>query len=571
MTDALVPRGPDDAGVWTSGPVALGHRRLSIIDLSNRGAQPMVDPELGLTVVFNGCIYNHRELRTELERAGYRFFSDSDTEVVVKAYHRWGPSAVDHLAGMFAFCAVERDGGRVVIARDRLGIKPVYLDVRPGFVRFASTLPALLAGGGVDTDIDPVGLHHYLTFHSIVPAPHTILSGIRKLPPGTILTIEPDGRCHFHTYWRAEATDEDRSSWNDRDWQDAMAEALRTAVRRRLVADVDVGVLLSGGLDSSLLVALVAEEQGEALSTFSIGFEASGGMEGDEFRWSDRVAQEFSTDHHRIRIGSDQLVKALPEAVRAMSEPMASHDVVAFWLLSREVARHVKVVQSGQGADEVFAGYHWFGPLAELAPERAADAYLAGFRDRSHAAMAHLVEAGHRVDHDVSAALVRDHMASPGAASALDRALRFEIEVMMADDPVKRVDNMTMDAGLEARVPFLDADLVQLAAACPADLKLADGGKGVLKDIGRKLLPVDVVDRPKGYFPVPGLVHLDETTTAVLREVLTSKAAADRGIVRPAHLERLLAEPNAAITPTNGNELWQIAVLEWWLQEHVDR
>jgi asparagine synthase (glutamine-hydrolysing) len=336
-----------------------------------------------------------------------------------------------------------------------------------------------------------------------------------------------------------------------------------------LVADVPVGVLLSGGLDSSLIVAMLAEA-GTAPPTFSIGFDAAGGRAGDEYRWSDRVAEEFATDHHRIHISADRIPDALPGAVGAMSEPMASHDVVAFWLLSQEVGRHVKVVQSGQGADEVFAGYHWFADLAAVHPEEAADRYLAAFRDRPHRALAELLEPAHLADRDVSAELVRAHMAD-GPGDALDRALRFEIEVMMADDPVKRVDNMTMDAALEARVPFLDSDLVELAAACPAELKLADGGKGVLKEIGRKLLPAEVVDRPKGYFPVPGLVHLEGPTLERVRSVVTDPAARRRGLWREGLVDRLVDAPNEHLTPTGGNLLWHVAVLEWWLQEHLDR
>ncbi|MBN2621716.1 MAG: hypothetical protein JXA83_00050, partial [Acidimicrobiales bacterium] len=187
-------RGPDGSGLWAQGSVALGHRRLKIIDLSERAAQPMVDGELGISIAFNGCIYNHHELRRELESAGYRFFSSGDTEVLIKAYHHWGDAFVEHLVGMFAVCLVERDSGRVVLARDRLGIKPLYTTEVGGKLRFASTLPALLAGGGVDTSIDPVALHQYLTFHSVVPAPRTILRGVRKLPPATLLAIEPDGR-----------------------------------------------------------------------------------------------------------------------------------------------------------------------------------------------------------------------------------------------------------------------------------------------------------------------------------------------------------------------------------------
>ena len=350
MGATMKDRGPDGSGVWASGPIALTLRRLEIIDLSERGAQPMVDPDLGLTIVFNGCIYNYPELRRELEGEGYRFFSTSDTEVLLKAYHRWGDRFVDHLKGMFALCIHERDSGRTVLVRDRLGIKPLYISESGGVLRFASTLPALLAGGGVDTSIDAVALHHYLMFHAVVPAPCTILKGVRKLPPATMLVIEFDGSRRSFTYWSPSFTrDSAYEGITSRDWEDAVLEALRTAVERRMVADVPVGVLLSGGVDSSIIVGLLAEMGQPDLKTFSIGFESVGGIEGDEFEFSDIIAEHYGTDHHRFCISNDHMLPALEGAISAMSEPMVSHDVVAFYLLSQEVAQHIKVVQSGQG------------------------------------------------------------------------------------------------------------------------------------------------------------------------------------------------------------------------------
>jgi len=571
MTGTMSDRGPDGSGLWAQGPVALGHRRLKVIDLSERAAQPLVDSELGLALAFNGCIYNHHELRRELEGAGYRFFSIGDTEVLAKAYHRWGDRFVDRLKGMFAFCLVERDSGRVLLGRDRLGIKPLYLAEVGRSLRFASTLPALLAGGGVDTSIDPVALHEYLTFHSVVPAPRTILQGVRKLPPATLLAVEPDGRRTETTYWRTEfGRRPEHDGWSPRDWQDAVLGALRTAVDRRMVADVPVGCLLSGGLDSSLVVGLLAEAGVSDLLTFSIGFESHGGIEGDEFRYSDVIARRFATDHHRIHIAGDRLLPALDGAVAAMSEPMVSHDVVAFYLLSQEVARHVKVVQSGQGADEVFAGYHWYPPMLE--PGAGADggvlAYSHAFFDRPDESMAEVVAAPHRCADDASGAFVSAHFARPGASTPIDRALRIDSEVMLVDDPVKRVDNMTMAWGLEARVPFLDHDLVELAAACPPELKVAQGGKGVLKEAARTVIPAEVIDRPKGYFPVPALTHLEGPLLDMVRDALTGPAAKQRGLFEPGYVDHLLANPNGELTPLRGNKLWQLGLLELWLQAH---
>ncbi|MEE6177902.1 N-acetylglutaminylglutamine amidotransferase [Mycobacterium sp. 050134] len=572
MADVMARRGPDAAGAWSQGRVALGHRRLKIIDLSEAGAQPMVDAELGLTIAWNGCIYNYRELMRELAGHGYRFFSHSDTEVLLKAHHHWGDDFVTHLHGMFAFAVVERDSGRVLLGRDRLGIKPLYVTEDSHRIRFASALPALLAGGGVDTRIDPVALHHYMTFHSVVPAPLTILRGVRKVPPGSLLAIEPDGRRTSRSYWAPDFTrDDDRADWTEADWEDAVLDALRVAVKRRLVADVPVGCLLSGGVDSSLIVGLLAEAGQHGLMTFSIGFESAGGVEGDEFRWSDIIAERFGTDHHQIRIGTDRMLPALDGAIGAMSEPMVSHDCVAFYLLSEEVSRHVKVVQSGQGADEVFAGYHWYPPMGSPSAatlDGAVAQYRAAFFDRGSAAVAAMLAPGEVAPGDPSERFVTEHFARAGAETGIDRALRLDTTVMLVDDPVKRVDNMTMAWGLEGRVPFLDHELVELAATCPPELKIAHEGKGVLKQAARRVIPSEVIDRPKGYFPVPALTHLEGPYLDLVRDALYAPVAKERGLFQSDAVDALLADPNGKLTPLRGNELWQIALLELWLQRH---
>jgi asparagine synthase (glutamine-hydrolysing) len=565
MTAALHRRGPDGWGIHAGGRTALGHRRLKIIDLSERAAQPMIDPELGLATVFNGCIYNYRELHGELGAAGYRFFSDSDSEVLLKAYHRWGTNCVDHFLGMFAFAVLERDSGRLVLGRDRLGIKPLYLSQTPERLRFASTLPALLAAGEVDTTIDPVGLNHYLSFHSVVPAPHTILAGVQKLPPATVRTVHPDGRHADREYWRPAFSRSD-PGLDTADWPGAVLDALRLAVQRRMVADVPVGILLSGGIDSSLVVALLAESGPQRLRTFSVGFEAAGGESGDEFVYSDQMAAHFDTDHQKIMVKSDRLLPAVDAAIDAMSEPMVSHDCVAFYLLSEEVTRSVTVVQSGQGADEVFAGYDWYPPLAGVPRDLAAGAYAKVFVDRPHAELADLLEPEWVADSDHSRAFVDMHFGAPGADTAVDAALRLDTTVMLVDDPVKRVDNMTMAWGLEARVPFLDHELIELAGTCPPELKLAAGGKGVLKAASRGVVPDTIIDRPKGYFPVPAIRHLSGSFLDRVHDAVTDPVAKDRGLFRPDWLQRMLADPNTGRTALGSNALWQVALLEMWLQ-----
>ena len=566
MNDTLVARGPDASGVYQQGHLAVGHRRLKIIDLSEQAQQPMIDNELGLGIVFNGCIYNYQALKTELHALGYRFFSKGDTEVILKAYHAWGEQCVEHFHGMFAFVLWERDSGRVVMARDRLGIKPLYWCQVDGGMRFASTLPALLAGGGVDTRIDPVALHHYMSFHAVVPAPHTILTGVKKLPPATLRVIEKDGRHRDHRYWQVRyEPDESERKTSFEEWTDRTLTALRVAVERRLVADVPVGVLLSGGLDSSLIVGLLSEFGQHGLNTFSVGFESIGDEKGDEFQYSDIIASHFDTEHHKIFVDSNRLLPSLEQCIAAMSEPMVSHDVIGFYLLSQEVSKHVKVVQSGQGADEVFAGYHWYPPL--LAPGAGVEDYRRHFFDRDHHEM-RTVLAPDYLENDYSAKFVENHFAQSGATHTIDKALRLDSNIMLVDDPVKRVDNMTMAWGLEARVPFLDHELVELAARIPAEHKVVDGGKGVLKAAGRRIIPHAVIDRPKGYFPVPALRYIQGKYLDQVRSVLDADAAVQRGLFQRRYIDQLFAAPADHITPLGGSKLWQIALLEYWLQIH---
>ena len=568
MTCAMESRGPDSDGVVAHSRIALGHRRLSIIDLSARGGQPMVDSDLGLTLVFNGCIYNYQDLRDELMAAGYRFFSTADSEVVIKGFHHWGTRCVEKFKGMFAFAVADRETGVVTLARDRLGIKPLYLAETPGRLRFASTVRALLDAGDVDTEIDRHALHHYMSFHSVVPPPRTMYKGVRKLPPATVRVIQPAGTYVDTLYWSPDfRRDPARAGWSAKDWQDALMDSLHTAVARRMVADVPVGVLLSGGIDSSIVVALLAEQGQHGLATFSIGFDSAGGESGDEYFYSDLIAKTFDTKHHRIHIDSSRLLPAVPKTIAAMSEPMVSHDCVAFYLLSEEVSKSIKVVQSGQGADEILAGYDWYPPLTDVARDQTTDAYAKVFFDRGHDDVLALLSPEYGiVGEDPSRQFVSAHQAAPGADTAVDAALRLDTTVMLVDDPVKRVDTMTMAWGLEARVPFLDHDFVELAAMCPTDLKLASGGKGVLKEACRSLLPADVIDRTKGYFPVPGIRHLNGPVLEMVRDSLTNDAARNRGLYRPETLAALLAAPNDTRTVLGANTLWQLAVLEMWLQ-----
>lgn len=528
----------------------------------------MVDVQLGLAWVMDGCIYNHQDLRRELAGAGHTFFSESDAEVIGKAYHQWGLDFVDKLRGTFAIALVETDTGRVVLARDRFGVKPLYLAEGPGRLRFASSLQTLLAAGEVDTSLDRVALHHYFSFHAVVPAPRTVFNGVRKLPPATVRRYERDGHVTQRRYWNPPyARDPERAAWSEQEWQEALLGSLRDAVRLQRVADVPVGVLLSGGFDSSLIVALLAERGDAGLKTFSIGFDAESGESGDEYVYSDLIAQTFATDHQRIHVATDRLEPAVLPAIRQMSEPMVSHDCVAFYLLSEEVSRHVSVVQSGQGADEVLAGYGWYPPLLDVPLAQATAAYSKVFFDRDHERINGLLEPPYRLGFDPSWAYAEAHLNAEGAQTSVDAALRLDSQTMLVEDPVKRVDNMTMAWGLEARVPFLDHEFVELAATCPPELKIGGGGKGVLKDATRGLLPDAVLDRTKGHFPVPGIRHLSGGLLDLVHDALDSQVARYRGLYRREALEELYADPNAHRTPMDANTLWQVATLELWLQE----
>lgn len=566
MCDAMAPRGPDGSGIVLRGRVGFGHRRLKIIDLSDAAAQPFVDTGLGLTIAFNGCIYNYPELRSELMDLGHRFASHGDTEVILKAWSEWGPGAVDRLKGMFAFAIHERETGTLWLVRDRFGIKPLYYAETPTSLRFASTLPALLAGGDIDTGIDRVALHHYMTWHSVVPAPRTVLAGVRKLPAATIRRVDPEGRTTDTVYWapsfERSVEDAERGAG---EWRELLLDSLRTAVRRRMVADVPVGVLLSGGVDSSLIVGLLAEQGQKNLATYSIGFEEAHGEKGDEFKYSDLIAQHYGTNHHKIFIPSSEMRENLPDAIKAMSEPMVSYDNIGFFLLSREVSKTIKVVQSGQGADEVFGGYHWYPPMATS--NNAVEDYAAAFFDRSHAKLSDHLNPDYVSERDESLDFVAAHFAAPGADDPVDKALRIDTNIMLVDDPVKRVDNHTMAWGLEARVPFLDHDLVELANRIPPALKLAQDGKGILKDAARRVVPSEVIDRPKGYFPVPALKYIEGPYLDMARDALTSQAARERSIFRGDYLQQLFDAPTEHITPLRGSELWQVALLEMWLQQ----
>jgi len=569
MSEKIARRGPDHEAMISDGPLAFGHRRLSIIDLSASADQPMVDKELRLSLVFNGTIYNYKELRAELQEMGYAFFSEGDTEVILKAYHAWGAKCVERFFGMFAFALWDMRNATLFMARDRFGIKPLYYSLDGARLRFASNIQALLAAGGIDTSIDAIALHHHFTLHAVVPAPRTILNGVKKLPPATTMTFKPDGTITHHTYWKLDATRPEQAL-SEQDWLKATRFVLGRAVERhRLASDVPVGVLLSGGLDSSLIVGLLADHV-ENLLTFSVGFEdiGDGAEKGDEFEYSDQVAEHFNTRHHKFLIPNSEVLKRLPEAVSNMAEPMVSQDAIAFYLLSEKVSEEVKVVLSGQGADEVFGGYFWY-PVMNQTTGTTLEKFSSNYFDRDHAEFLQMISTAYHAT-DVTSVLVANELNKPDADTFLDQVLRFDSTTLVVDDPVKRVDNMTMAWGLEARVPFLDHELVELAAKMPPELKLKEGGKFPLKALARGLIPDSVIDRPKGYFPVPALKYVRGEFLEFMRGILLSQACIKRGLYQREYVEKLLAEPEKYLTRIQGSKLWHLALLEYWLQLNVD-
>ncbi len=569
MSACLARRGPDHSGSFSDGPLGFGHRRLAVIDLSEHSDQPLVDQALSLVLVFNGAIYNYKELRHELQGKGYHFFSEGDSEVILKAWHAWGEGCVHRLHGMFAFAIWDEARQQLFLARDRFGIKPLYYATNSKQFRFASNMQALLAAGDIDTRINPVGLHHQFTLHAVIPAPHTILSGVKKLPPAHSLLIEADGRQVQQRYWSLSAT-RPATARSDNEWLEAIHESLRAAVRRRNeIADVPVGVLLSGGLDSSLLVALLAESGASEINTFSVGFEDTPQEAGSEFEFSDMVARHYATRHHRYRVPNTEVLQRLPEAVDAMAEPMFGQDAIAFYLLAEQVSQKIKVVQSGQGADEVFGGYFWYPRMMAETSGSAVARFARHYFDRDHTEYQQMISVDF-CGEDHSSQLVAKLLAEPGAETFMDGVLRMDATTLIVDDPVKRVDNMTMAWGLEARVPFLDHELVELAAQCPPELKLREGGKYPLKAMARGLLPDAVIDRPNGYFPMPALKYVRGEFLDFMQDILDSQACRKRGLYQRPYVEMLLDAPEQHHTRLQGSKLWHLALLEFWLQRNVD-
>ncbi len=581
MLSKLTNRGPDNHGILLHDNICLGHQRLKIIDLSNHAKQPMVDSHLNLSIIFNGCIYNYQAIKRELMEQGYNFFSTSDTEVILKSYHYWGESCLEKFNGMFAFAILNGESGDLFIARDRIGIKPLYYTQTEQQFLFASTLPALLQVESIDKSLDPFALNQYISFRAVV-GNHSILKNIKKLPAGHWMKITSNGDIIQKNYWQINPDPQPfDSEHNEEYWLEKLTRTFTNSVKKRLVADVPVGVLLSGGLDSSMVVGLLSELGQKNLHTFSIGFDNVANESGNEFQYSDIIAKHYNTEHTKIFAQHDTLIEHLEPCIEAMSEPMVSHDVIGFYLLSKEVSQHVKVVQSGQGADEVFAGYHWYPPMLDIdinhssllsskenqkrITESAARTYANSYFSFSFSEYKKMIKPQF-LSQDYAFNTVKEYFKKFEHLLPIDRALALDTQLMLVDDPVKRVDNMTMAFGLEARVPFLDHELLELAFQIPYQLKVKDGGKYLLKQMARKIIPHEVIDRPKGYFPVPALKNMKNEYLSLAKNIFSSDSAKKRGLFDIVQINKMLSKPESFVTPF-GSKLWQVTLLELWLQK----
>lgn len=554
MADALAHRGPDGTGIWQHGATGLVHRRLAIIDLEG-GRQPMAGADTGCVLTFNGEIYNYRDLRRELQADGLVFHEASDTEVVLRAYERWGDRCVDHLQGMFAFAIWDPRTPRLFAARDRLGIKPLYYRWQSGTLRFASELKAMLAADPTRTAaLDPRSFDRYLRLQ-YVPSPHTMVAGVRQVPPGcTVALTAAAGAAPVEArYWQARGRAAGRADVQQ--FQDRLARV----VESHMVADVPVGALLSGGLDSSLVVAHMTRLATTPVHTFSVGFEDA---RLDERHAARQVAAHLGTEHHEQVVTDADAADALPAVVRAMDEPLADYAALPTWLIARFAARHVKVVLTGEGADELFAGYRRYRRDRLLAP-------LARLRTPYQASHVFSAWETGRLLRRRPTPLERSAHAGARTRGTLNRLLLRDIEGWLPDDLLVKVDRMTMSWSLEARVPYLDHQFVEYALAIPASQKLGLVGgdnKRLMREAAARLFPSTTAQRPKQGFKPPIDQWLRGRLRPLAHDTLLSPGASLRGQVDMSIVRRLLADHDAG--RPYGHRIWALLVHELWSREY---
>ena len=604
MCDLIAHRGPDGHGVHCEGPVGLGHRRLAIIDLSPLGRQPMQTDDGQIVITFNGEIYNFQELRDALVGRGHRFRSHSDTEVILAAYREYGDACVEKLAGMFAFAIWDAPRRRLLIARDRLGKKPVHYRLDADGLAFASEPKAFLADPGFEASVDPQAIADYLNFQ-YVPAPRSAFAGVQKLPPAHLLVVE-DGTLDVRRYWRLSYARQ-QSGISDDDAMEAMSEQLRRAVRRRLVSDVPLGAFLSGGIDSGLVVSYMAECVDTPVRTFSIGFTEEAYNELPAARL---VAQKYGTRHEEFVV-RPRAADLLPQLVWHYGEPYADSSALPTYVLSELTRRHVTVALNGDAGDENFAGYDRYAavllaarldaiprPIRRLAagtsaalarlvptattrraarfaarlsdtPERRYGAWVMHF---DPAAKARLCTPEFlRATEERGYAYLEAAFAESDATTLLERTLDVDVRTYLPEDLLVKVDIATMAHSLEGRSPFLDHELMEFAASLPAHLKLrGQEKKFLLKRLAARRLPPQLLTLPKKGFGVPIDAWFRGELRDTLRDVLFDGRLARRGYFRMEAVQRMFDEH------VRGQALWQyqlwnLLMLELWHRMFIDQ
>ena len=588
MLETIVHRGPDGEGRLDRPGLALGMRRLAIIDLAG-GDQPIFNEDGSVAVVFNGEIYNFRELRADLERRGHRFATRSDTEVLVHGYEQWGDEMLHRLVGMFAFALWDENRRRLLVARDRFGKKPLYYSRRGGEIVFGSEIKALLAAG-VPADLDDAALEDYLALR-YVPAPRTLFRSVRQLPAGHKMVISDD-RFEVQRWWRLRY--DPKPALTLAQAADDVEDLMRTAVKRRLVSDVPLGCFLSGGLDSSTVLSFMSELSDEPVRTFSIGFDE--GWASDELPAARSTAQAFGTRHHEIRLGPDEFLRLMPTAVWHRDEPLAEPSEIPLLALSRMAREHVTVVLSGEGGDELFGGYPKYRVDALL--DRAGRAGravlgehtlrgLAGWHRlprRARMAVAALATAapGERwpawFGADRQAGLSSDGLRPLDSVLAdidagldpLDRMLALDVETYLVDNLLVRGDKMTMAASIEGRMPLLDHDLAEYAARLPGQLKASPWRtKIVIREVARRRLPASLLSRKKVGFAVPVASWFRGSLGDALERLAFGPEARPDPLVDPERVRRALALHRAGRYDF-GKELWSVLTLDVWARLFLD-
>ena len=603
MTEAIIHRGPDDDGHHTEPGVALGMRRLSIIDVEG-SPQPVTSETGDVQAVFNGEIYNFRELRDELAARGHRFATNGDSETIVHLYEELGPDFVTRLRGMFAIALWDRPRRRLVLARDRMGVKPLYWAETPNGLAFASEVKSLIAGGVIQPELDPMAAELFLA-HGFVPGPRSLFAGVRKLPPASLLVYE-DGRVAEERAWWTpyDATAPDPgASWEEH--QEELLRLMREAVRARMVADVPLGVMLSGGLDSSLITALMAESSSGPVKTFSIAFAEDRGS--NELEDARRVANRLGTEHHELTTSATDHPDLLDEALWHLEEPVADVSCLGFLLLSRLARRDVTVALSGQGADELLGGYrkHEIAALAaaaqrlprglvraagaagSLAPNgstfaRGIDAVTAGDPAQRLLAMSRVVSADERgqllhpdfaqagAEHEIAQVVSANLAAVP--QSALGETLQLDSRLALVDNMLLYFDKISMAASLEVRVPFMDHDVVSFCSQLPDSRRVWRlRRKELLKRASRGLVEDAIIDKPKrGFFHSALGAWLEVHRDGLVPDTLLDDRALARGQFRPEAVRDLVVRGRADDKKAS-QRLFCLLLLERWQRTFVDR